>query len=989
MGGGAAPDTRAIHEHHGTHEARDAQALHGAHALPRPPSPPRSLSVAECYAAAGSSDSAAALRRVVAQYNELLSEYAALSVLYHSLADQLSERVDPGAEEAPPPSLGNRFRLLRRRSARSVRDVWRGTGGHLQGVGAAAASQFAGQVAHAPPAGGSMSPVPPTAVSVPDPVSPTLLPRSAFLGSVLSFADRGEALLHREPSTISASGPSSSSSVSAGTATTSPYGRPRSPTQGVPSSPKLWRKTSGPVGAGARVLESSPQRAAPWSPTSPRAEARLVFAQKASPPGAPRSGTAPGRPAHDELSHAQLPHDPLGGAGVRTVGTSVRRSPGADTLAVRIHVGGGPASGAAMPPGAPLVVEKTCAELAATRERIHTRALGLADTTTPPIELPDAALFHAPVSPAQLVARNAAVDAFVQALQRLPMWYDDIVSAFLTTNVVRDEGAAERGTKSGYLLWRASECDAWALRHCTLSSHVFLVRETERGLPLARVDMAHARAAVQQETQWGAAAGADLRMRYPVLQLHDGVPEHAPMFLAAEAADHLGDWLTAIARASPGAVVPGETAEPPGTGSARSSTHTPSTPYRDHDTDAAAGLWREQAASPSPRPRHAEPRKPMLTGLVRHGRASYEPRASPLLGSPGAPADRRRFWHGLLGFSQSAPDAPADAPPLFGAPLATAVQYTGVAVEHCGGAVVPGVVKRCIDYLEQCGGLHEEGIYRLSGSSSAVRALQERFTTTSDVDIVAEAAAQRGQGMPPIDPHVVSNVLKTYLRALPENVCTAALLPEFAQAADAGESAERHAHMRRLLDRLPPENYAVLRVLCRHLHLVVACSDRNKMTLQNACIVLSPTLVMPTVLLSVLVTTHESLFSRAPAAQTPYSAAAPYDAAASDAALDETPLERGAAFARGGSGRGGDLGALRPPPTPASPPAPPALFPAASPELETTRMRVKSMSLRTAPMPARAGSHRHGPSDTSLRAVTEALQDSMDGSARKLGTLPP
>ena len=64
-----------------------------------------------------------------------------------------------------------------------------------------------------------------------------------------------------------------------------------------------------------------------------------------------------------------------------------------------------------------------------------------------------------------------------------------------------------------------------------------------------------------------------------------------------------------------------------------------------------------------------------------------------------------------------------------------------------------------------------------------------------------------------------------------------------------------------MLDSLPPENYAVLCVLCKHLHNVYSFEHANKMTLQNLSIVFSATLDLPTELVLTLLQECQHLFT--------------------------------------------------------------------------------------------------------------------------------
>lgn len=100
-------------------------------------------------------------------------------------------------------------------------------------------------------------------------------------------------------------------------------------------------------------------------------------------------------------------------------------------------------------------------------------------------------------------------------------------------------------------------------------------------------------------------------------------------------------------------------------------------------------------------------------------------------------AKKRSVW-GFLSKDTRGRSTPeniqATAPPppallqhgLFGIPLRDAVEITR---EMGMGINVPSVVYRCVEYLEHMDAAKEEGIYRLSGSNSAIRMLKDRFNS--------------------------------------------------------------------------------------------------------------------------------------------------------------------------------------------------------------------------------------------------------------------
>lgn len=98
-------------------------------------------------------------------------------------------------------------------------------------------------------------------------------------------------------------------------------------------------------------------------------------------------------------------------------------------------------------------------------------------------------------------------------------------------------------------------------------------------------------------------------------------------------------------------------------------------------------------------------------------------------------AKKKSVWGFLSKGGRSTPEniQPTAPPPpallqhgLFGISLCDAVDITR---EMGMGINVPSVVYRCVEYLEHMDAAKEEGIYRLSGSNSAIRALKDHFNS--------------------------------------------------------------------------------------------------------------------------------------------------------------------------------------------------------------------------------------------------------------------
>mgnify|MGYP002713812158 CR=1 FL=1 len=824
-------------------ESRNAEAGAGRQELrdtaPVARLPLQKLTLADCYAHVGTQDPSIVLPFLLLQYNDLVGEHLALSQAYHTYTDTFQER--PAAAEPiglgmegvsmSPPS-NSRFRLLRRRSTRSAREA--AHLGHGKGSGSTGTASIS--VTSPSPTESTLSPPSDTA-------APIDVPRRDLFGSAA---------------------PASSRAVP-------PRGTPEpKATAAVPivtHSPSLWRKSSLASSASARSQDAAPAERnarAPVLAASPRAQHASGSASALRiPPSPGRSavyaadstlpGTSPPRRC-EGAGHAAIERDPLLSAAVHVVHSHVRA---AGQVAMRLRVQ--PAAG----DDAPMcVIEKAYADLVQVSERLRRRAQSLSDTQTellaPP---PDTDLFERNWTPWRVAERNALVDAWVAALQRLPVWYADVVVQFLSTNVVADLAPTDAAPTLGpslrqaHLLTKRVHSSVWEWRVCSLHPHMLYLQALGNTAPPLFVRLPHARIRRHYEDAPHTRLGhIGPRCAMILVQPAGG----STVTLATESSDECAAWLQALLLQSHEAQDPihrpFSTPEP-----APRPHDVPSTPRLPATATPRYEPWSspvDRADSTSPvlgleRTRHG------LTGLFRTSLTPEQPAQS---------GDKRRFWHGLLGMGHvhgspegSAPHA-GDAG-MFGASLHTAVAESGLAVDPTGQmSPVPAVVRRCVDYLEHTRGIEEEGIYRVSGSSSAVKALYESFSAMRDVDLEADGAQLRTLTS---DPHNLSSLLKMYLRALPENLC-ASRLADMSQAAELPDRTERAAALAQLVAQLPPENYSLLRYLCAHFNRVDAAADKNKMNAHNLGIVLSPTLAMPASLLLALLVDFDVIFARSP-----------------------------------------------------------------------------------------------------------------------------
>ncbi|XP_066133961.1 rho GTPase-activating protein 45 isoform X1 [Saccopteryx bilineata] len=168
---------------------------------------------------------------------------------------------------------------------------------------------------------------------------------------------------------------------------------------------------------------------------------------------------------------------------------------------------------------------------------------------------------------------------------------------------------------------------------------------------------------------------------------------------------------------------------------------------------------------------------------------------------------------------------------------------------------VPFIIKKCVCEIERRA-LRTKGIYRVNGVKTRVEKLCQAFENGKELVELSQAS-----------PHDISNVLKLYLRQLPEPLISFRLYHELvglakdslkaeaevkAASRNCPDVAESEAvtmamvgRLRELLHDLPSENRASLQYLLQHLRRIVEVEQDNKMTPGNLGIVFGPTLLRP------------------------------------------------------------------------------------------------------------------------------------------------
>ncbi|XP_052258523.1 uncharacterized protein LOC127863158 isoform X3 [Dreissena polymorpha] len=162
----------------------------------------------------------------------------------------------------------------------------------------------------------------------------------------------------------------------------------------------------------------------------------------------------------------------------------------------------------------------------------------------------------------------------------------------------------------------------------------------------------------------------------------------------------------------------------------------------------------------------------------------------------------------------------------------------GVPLEDClpspNNEFVPLIVDLCIQIVE-ARGLEMTGVYRIPGNKAAVTILQEEFNKGIDcMNLEHEKWC---------DVNVISSLLKSFFRQLPEPLIPDDLYQPFIDASRNKDSEKRMLKLKALIHKLPEHHLETFKHLARHLNRVAQYADVNRMQAKNLAIVFGPTLI--------------------------------------------------------------------------------------------------------------------------------------------------
>ncbi|KAL5256100.1 hypothetical protein ACHWQZ_G011343 [Mnemiopsis leidyi] len=164
-------------------------------------------------------------------------------------------------------------------------------------------------------------------------------------------------------------------------------------------------------------------------------------------------------------------------------------------------------------------------------------------------------------------------------------------------------------------------------------------------------------------------------------------------------------------------------------------------------------------------------------------------------------------------------------------------QTFGVPLEELAlieGQKIPPIIHSCFRQIERRG-VMEEGIYRVNGIVGEIRRLKSAFDESArNGEILATEA----------EVNVVAGVVKQFFRELPKPLFPVEMYNDFVELLDSQDEADKEKMMLAFGD-IPEPNISVIVRLIQHIKYIAEYQPRNKMDVNNLCLLFGPNVVKP------------------------------------------------------------------------------------------------------------------------------------------------
>lgn len=149
---------------------------------------------------------------------------------------------------------------------------------------------------------------------------------------------------------------------------------------------------------------------------------------------------------------------------------------------------------------------------------------------------------------------------------------------------------------------------------------------------------------------------------------------------------------------------------------------------------------------------------------------------------------------------------------------------------------IPFIIETCINEVKEKG-LKQEGIYRISASTSNVEKLEQYFDKMNLNDATSLNSILE------TDINAISGLLKRYLKRIPDSLIPANEYNLFLSIGNVKSEKVKINMLKDMIDRVPKSNKLVMYLLVNHLNEVCLNEQWNKMNLKSLATVFAPTLV--------------------------------------------------------------------------------------------------------------------------------------------------
>eukprot|EP01080_Neovahlkampfia_damariscottae_P011330 gene11330-4142_t len=141
---------------------------------------------------------------------------------------------------------------------------------------------------------------------------------------------------------------------------------------------------------------------------------------------------------------------------------------------------------------------------------------------------------------------------------------------------------------------------------------------------------------------------------------------------------------------------------------------------------------------------------------------------------------------------------------------------------------------RGLDFIKEKG-IKSEGIFRIAAAKTDLLKIKDKLNSKETIDF---SQIEKKYGI-----EIISDLVKLFLRELPEPICTFECYDMFLAVTKNKEEKERKLLLKKVLNYLPSSNKKILSHLCLTLHEISQNSKINKMTTTNLAVVFSPNIL--------------------------------------------------------------------------------------------------------------------------------------------------